>query len=119
MKLTTSTDAKAQTPLWHEMGYIAAQQTLITGMSYLSSRKKYGPAIAGGLDLIMGLTSLGTISHKESGLQKTGYALITAGFLAKSLYNFKFGKKHDKHVRFWTNYISFNVLVYTGYALDE
>ncbi len=116
---STSTDNNSQTSLWEEMGYILAMETVFTGMSYLASRKnRYGPAIAGGFDLFMGLAGLPNASKQESGIQKTGHYLISAGFVAKSLFNFQFGKNHSKNARFLTNFIGFNVLVFTGYFLD-
>lgn len=117
--LNTSTENDNRTSIWVEMGYVLAMETVFTGMSYLSSRdQRYGPVIAGGFDLFMGLAGLPNASRKESAIQKTGYYLISAGFIAKSLYNFRFGESHSKKTRFLTNFIGFNVLVFTGYFLD-
>ena len=116
---STSTGNNSQSSLWEEMGYVLAMETVFTGMSYLGSRKNtYGPAIAGCFDLFMGLAGLQNASKQKSGIQTTGYYLISGGFIAKSLYNFRFGKSHSKNTRFTINFIGFNVLVFTGYFLD-
>lgn len=116
MNLNASAPTKNRTPLWAEIGYITAMQTTFTGLSYLASRKN--PALVGGIDLLMGVAGFANIPHKESKLQKAGYYFVSAGFLAKALYNFRFAKNHNKRVRFWTNFIGFNILVFTGYAVD-
>lgn len=116
---STLTDNNFQTSIWEEMGYILAMETVFSGMSYLASQKKgYGPAIAGGFDLFMGLAGIQSASKQKSGIQTTGYYLISTGFITKSLYNFRFGKNHSTKARFLTNFIGFNVLVFTGYFLD-
>ena len=116
---STSTENNSQSSLWEEIGYVLAMQTVFTGMSYLGSRKDtYGPAIAGSFDLFMGLAGLQNASKQKSGIQTTGHYLISAGFIAKSLYNFRFGNNHSKNTRFMINFIGFNVLVFTGYFLD-
>lgn len=117
--LITSTDNNSQTSIWEEMGYILAMETVFTGSSYLASRKNgYAPAIAGGFDVFIGLAGLKNASKQKSGIKKTGHYLISAGFIAKSLYTFRFGKNHSSNARFLTNFIGFNVLVFTGYFLD-
>lgn len=114
-----STDTKSKTSFWVELGYVMAMETVFTGMSYLASREKsYGRTIAGGFDLFMGFAGISNASHQKLQIQKTGHYLIAAGFIAKSLYNFHFGKKHKTNTKFYTNFISFNVLVFTGYYLD-
>lgn len=88
-------------------------------MSYLASKEKpYGRRITGGFDSFMGVAGLLNSTQPHSGLQSTGYYLITAGFFAKALYNFHFSKNHTAKDRFWTNFVGFNVLVFTGYYLD-
>jgi len=117
--ISTSTDNNSGSSIWVEMGYILAMESVFTGMSYLGSRKNgCGPAIAGGFDLFMGLAGIRNASKQELGIQTTGHYLISAGFVAKSLYNFRFGKNHNTKTRFLINFIGFNVLVFTGYFLD-
>jgi len=117
--INSSNDKNSQTSIWEEIGYILAMETVFTGMSYLASRKNgCGPAITGGFDLFMGLAGMKNASKQELGIQKTGHYLISAGFIAKSLYNFRFSKNHNKNNRFWINFIGFNVLVFFGYFLD-
>ncbi|KAA3615752.1 MAG: hypothetical protein D8M58_16295 [Calditrichaeota bacterium] len=119
LKFNNQNKNNPETSIWVELGYITAMETVFTGMSYLASRDNdYGPAIAGGFDLFMGGAGIGNIAANESKLLKTGYILISAGFLTKSLYNFKLGKDHSQKKRFWTNFVGFNVLVFTGYFLD-
>ncbi len=115
----TSTDNNSQSSIWEEMGYVLAMETVFTGMSYLASRKNaYGPAISGGFDFLIGLAGIHNASIKESRIQATGHYLISAGFIAKGLYNFRLSKNHSSKTRFLTNFIGFNVLVFTGYFLD-
>ncbi|MBL7011115.1 MAG: hypothetical protein ISR82_07820 [Candidatus Marinimicrobia bacterium] len=115
----TSSDTVSQINVLEEMGYVFAMETVFTGMSYLSSREQwYGPAITGGFDLFMGLAGLENASIKELESQKIGHYIISSGFIAKSMYNFHYGKKHNKKTRFWTNFIGYNLLVFAGYYLD-
>lgn len=117
--LSVLTDGNSQSSIWQEMGYVLAMETVFIGMGFLGSRQNgWGPAVTGGFDLVMGVAGLGNASLKESGVQKTGHYLVSAGFAAKSLYNFHFGKEHSEKVRFWTNVIGYNVLVFAGYFLD-
>tara|TARA_B100000315_G_C14595953_1_gene599325 strand:+ start:8235 stop:8624 length:390 start_codon:yes stop_codon:yes gene_type:complete len=109
----------AQSTVLEEMGYVLAMEIVFGGMSYLATQEQwYGPAITGGFDLFMGLAGLENAGIKESGTQSVGHYLISAGFVAKSIYNFKFSKKHSKKFRFWANFIGYNVLVFSGYYLD-
>lgn len=117
--VNSTTDADSKPSILVEIGYILAMETVFTGMSYLASRRKRtGPIIAGGFDLLMCLAGLPNASIQGSAVQKTGHYLITAGFFTKSLYNFHFGKEHSQKTRFITNFIGFNVLVFSGYYLD-
>lgn len=118
--LFNSPDTMTQTSVLKEMGYILAMETAFSGMSYLASQENgYGPAIIGSFDIFMGLAGLKNALRQESGIRRTGYFLLSAGFIAKSLYNFRFSKNHSKNTRFGTNFIGFNVLVFTGYYLDS
>lgn len=117
--ISMSTDTVAQISILEELGYILAMETVFTVMSFFASREQwYGHAITAGFDLFMGFAGLENASYKESTIQSNGHYMISAGFFAKSLYNLWFGKKHDKKVRFWTNFVGYNVLVFTGYFLD-
>ena len=117
--LSVLTDVDSQSSVLEELGYVLAMETVFTGMSFLGSRQNgWGPAITGGFDLFLGVAGLENASLKESGAQKTGHYLISAGFAAKALYNFHFGKGHSKKAQWWTNIIGYNVLVFAGYFLD-
>ena len=114
-----STETNRQTSVLEEAGYVLAMESVFTGMSYLASQNnRWGPAIAGGFDLFIGVAGLQNASLQKTGVQKTGHYLITAGFIVKSLYNLRFGKRHSAKTKFWANFIGFNVLVFTGYYLD-
>lgn len=114
------TDREHKTSLTTELGYILAMETCFTGMSYLASRgNPYMRAIAGGFDLFMGTAGLANAGHQKTEGKKIGYYLLTAGFLAKSLYNFRLGKNHTSKTRFLVNFVGYNVLVFSGYYLDS
>ena len=120
LSVSAAVDAAAKTPLLHELGYILAMETTFTGLSYLASRgPAYGPAVTGGFDIFMGLAGLNNSLYKKTKAQKLGFYLLSAGFIAKALYNFRFGRNHSSNVQFWTNFISYNVLVFSGYFLDS
>jgi hypothetical protein len=44
--------------------------------------------------------------------------VISAGFAAKGAYTAHYGKNDSDKKRFWTNFIAFNTLMYSGYLLD-
>jgi hypothetical protein len=44
--------------------------------------------------------------------------IISAGFAAKGAYTAHYGKNDSDKKRFWTNFITFNTLMYSGYLLD-
>lgn len=114
-----TSDENSQTSVWTEMGYVLAMETVFTGMSLLGSRQNgWGPAITGGADLLIAGAGLENASGKDPGVQKTGHYLISVGFAAKSLYNFRLGRDHSSNAQFWTNLIGYNVLVFVGYFLD-
>ena len=114
-----TSDENSQTSVWTETGYVLAMETVFTGMSLLGSRQNgWGPAITGGVDLFFAVAGLENGSRKESGVQKTGHYLISAGFAAKALYNFRLGRDHSSNAQFWTNFVGYNVLVFAGYFLD-
>ena len=117
--MTASGDTVVQVSLLKELGYVLAMETVVGALSYAASLDQwYGPVIAGGFDLFMGYGGYENASYKELEVQRIGYYLICAGFVAKSLYNFHFGKKHDRKVRFWANFIGNNLLIFSGYFLD-
>ena len=117
--MRVSMDTIAQTSFIVEVGYVAAMETVFLGMSYLASRDAgSGPVIAGGFDLAMAIAGALNQPGDDLAIQRVGHYLISAGFLAKSIYNFRLGKDHSQGVRFWVNFIGFNTLVFTGYYLD-
>ena len=107
--------------LIQEAGYILAMQTVFLGTSILASKKKlYGYVLVSGLDLFMSIAGIKNASHKQLEIQRNGYYLLGLGFISKSVYNTGFiGLNHSSKTRFWINYISFNVLVFSGYYLDS
>ncbi len=63
------------------------------------------------------LSSLGSpaVGFSANDLQHGGL-----GFLSKSIYNTGLiNLNHSSKTKFWLNYISFNILVYSGYYLDS
>ncbi|MBL7013030.1 MAG: hypothetical protein ISR83_01290 [Candidatus Marinimicrobia bacterium] len=110
----------AQTSIMEELGYISLQQVTFGSVSYLASQDKwYGKQFAGGFDAFMSVAGVNNALVQESGIQSIGYYLLSAGFFAKSFYNFKYaGDRTSKEV-FWVNYIGYNILVYFGYFLDS
>lgn len=109
----------AQSSVLEEAGYILAQQTAFTGMSYLANKENYyGHIIVGALDLFFAYAGIQNGLHKDLHIQKIGYFLLSAGFAAKSAYTLHYGKDHSDKTRFWTNFAAYNVLVYSGYYLD-
>lgn len=107
--------------LIQEAGYILAMQTVFIGTSILSSKKKlYGHVLVSGFDLFMSLAGIKNASNKQLDIQRNGYYLLGLGFLSKSIYNTGLiNLNHSSKTKFWINYISFNILVYSGYYLDS
>ncbi len=117
--ILSKTYSNAQPSALEEAGYILAMETVFTGMSYLANQKKYyGHFLTGGFDAYMGFAGIKNAFHKESGIVRIGYFVLSAGFFAKSLYNFHFSKDNSGKTQFWTNFIGYNVLVFSGYFLD-
>ena len=111
----SETQVLSQSSVLEELGYILAMETVFVGMSYLASRKQvYGPIATAGFDLFMGFAGLNNASYQE-----VGHYLISAGFFAKSLYNFKLSKDQSQKTRFLINFTAYNILVFTGYFLDS
>ncbi len=96
-------------------------QTVFIGTSILSSKKKlYGHVLVSGFDLFMSLAGIKNASNKQLDIQRNGYYLLGLGFLSKSIYNTGLiNLNHSSKTKFWINYISFNILVYSGYYLDS
>ncbi|MGI9627881.1 MAG: hypothetical protein ACR2QM_13675 [Longimicrobiales bacterium] len=116
---TQTSEGSSRTSVWTEMGYVLAMETVFTGMSLLGSRQDdWGPVITGGGDLLIAVAGLENASRRESGVQRSGHYLISAGFAAKSLYNLRLGRDHSNNTQFWTNFVGYNVLVFIGYFLD-
>ena len=116
----SATQIPGQSSVLEELGYILAMETVFVGMSYLASRKQvYGPIATAGFDLFMGFAGLNNASYKEAGIHEVGHYLISAGFFAKSLYNFKLSKDQSQKTRFLINFTAYNILVFTGYFLDS
>jgi hypothetical protein len=117
--LILSSSAMAQSTLKEEAGYILAQQVVVTGLSYLANQEKfYGHLIVGALDLFFAFAGIQNGFVKEKNIQKIGYMIISAGFAAKGAYTAHYGKNDSDKKRFWTNFITFNTLMYSGYLLD-
>lgn len=115
---TTNDDEKPS--FWVEAGYVVAMETVFTGMSFLASRDDGRVrAVTGGFDAFMGVAGLGNAVVKKPRVQRVGHFLIATGFIAKAAYNFGLSRNHSRRQRFLTNYVGFNVLVFTGYYLDE
>jgi len=109
-----------KTSLLAELGYISAMQLTFGGLSYLASRdNKYGLLIAGGADVFMGLAGFQNALHQEETLQMAGYVALSAGFIAKSLFNFGVFGEHSQKTRFRVNFVGYNILVFSGYVLDS
>ncbi len=118
--ILSATPAFAQSSALEEAGYILAQQTAFTGLSYLANKENYyGHIIVGAFDLFFAYAAIENGLHKDLQLQKIGYFLLSAGFATKAAYNMHYGKDHSDKTRFWTNFIAYNVLVYSGYYLDS
>ena len=117
--LFLSTTIYSQSSIAEEAGYILAQQVAVTGLSYLANQEKiYGHLIVGALDLFFAFAGVQNGFVKEKNIQKIGYLFISAGFIAKGIYTARYGKNHSNKRRFWTNFIAFNTLMYSGYLLD-
>ena len=100
-----------------ELGYVSLMETSFLGFSYLSkfSRGKY---IVSVFDLFIGMAGLSSNPKKSQKNYQFGYNLISILFLVKSLYNINnFGIKNHSS-QFPINFISYNILVFTGYYLD-
>jgi len=120
IQFNSDDNSKLKTTLLQELGYISMQQVVFVGVSHLASGGwQYGPFLAGGFDAFMGVAGFQNVKHKETKTQKWGYYLLTLGFLAKSAYNFHYGKNSTNKSQFWVNYLGYNVLVYFGYYLDS
>jgi len=117
--LFLSTTTYSQSSIAEEAGYILAQQVAVTGLSYLANQEKiYGHLIVGALDLFFAFAGVQNGFVKEKNIQKIGYMVISAGFAAKGAYTAHYGKNDSDKKRFWTNFIAFNTLMYSGYLLD-
>jgi hypothetical protein len=117
--LFLSTTTYSQSSIAEEAGYILAQQVAVTGLSYLANQEKiYGHLIVGALDLFFAFAGVQNGFVKEKNIQKIGYMVISAGFAAKGAYTAHYGKNDSDKKRFWTNFITFNTLMYSGYLLD-
>jgi len=116
----SETQVLSQSSVLEELGYILAMETVFVGMSYLASRKQvYGPIATAGFDLFMGFAGLNNAFYQEARIHEVGHYLISAGFFAKSLYNFKLSKDQSQKTRFLINFTAYNILVFTGYFLDS
>lgn len=114
-----SGDSTTTPPLVVELGYILAMETAFLGLSFLGSRdNKWGPPVVGGSDIFMALAGISTPETGPIDIQQLGYYAVSAGFLLKALYNFGgLGTPNEKQ-RFQVNFLSYNLLVFTGYYLD-
>ena len=100
-----------------ELGYVSLMETTFLGFSYLSTVNR-GNYIVSAFDLFIGMAGLSSNSKKSQKNYQFGYNLISILFLVKSLYNINnFGIKNHSS-QFPINFISYNILVFTGYYLD-
>lgn len=114
-----SSFAFSQSTLKEEAGYILAQQIAVTSLSYLANQEKvYGHLIVGALDFFFAFAGVQNGLIKEKKIQQFGYFLLSAGFAGKGAYTAHYGRSQSDKKRFWTNFVAFNVLMYTGYFLD-
>ena len=92
-------------------------ETSFLGFSYLSKGNKV-KYIVSVFDLFIGMAGLSSNPKKSQKNYKFGYNLISILFLGKSIYNINnFGIKNHSS-QFPINFISYNILVFTGYYLD-
>ena len=100
-----------------ELGYVSLMETTFLGFSYLSTVNR-GNYIVSAFDLFIGMAGLSSNSKKSQKNYQFVYNLISILFLVKSLYNINnFGIKNHSS-QFPINFISYNILVFTGYYLD-
>ena len=100
-----------------ELGYVSLMETSFLGFSYLSKGNK-GKYIVSVFDLFIGMAGLSSNPKKSQKNYQFGYNLISILFLGKSIYNINnFGIKNHSS-QFPINFISYNILVFTGYYLD-
>ena len=100
-----------------ELGYVTLMGTSFLGFSYLSKGNK-GKYIVSVFDLFIGMAGLSSNPNKSQKNYQFGYNLISILFLSKSIYNINnFGIKNHSS-QFPINFISYNILVFTGYYLD-
>ncbi len=111
----------AQSSLVEEAGYIMAMETTFLAMSYLSTQDQYyGHFAVGGFDAFMAYSGfLQAMARYEEVPQYKGMFLIASGFLLKSLYNFQSANIKDKNKLMWINFLAYNLLVFSGYAITE
>ena len=108
-----------KTPLLQEVGYVAAQQVVFVGLSYLSSRERgFGPVVAAGFDVFMGTAGALNIPHQNHIVKQAGYVVIASGFFAKSYYTLSLADLYSEKDIFLSSYLVYNALVYFGYLLD-
>lgn len=113
-------DSVQKTPLLVELGYITAMEVTFAGLSYLSSRDHWaGRTVTGGADVLMGVAGIGNAFAQDATLNQLGYFALSAGFFAKALYNFGVFGEYSTKERFNTNFIGYNILVFSGYYLDS
>ena len=100
-----------------ELGYVSLMETSFLGFSYLSKGNR-GKYIVSAIDLFFGMAGLSSNPKKSQKNYQFGYNLISILFLGKSIYNINnFGIKNHSS-QFPINFISYNILVFTGYYLD-
>ena len=100
-----------------ELGYVSLMETTFLGFSYLSTVTR-GNYIVSAFDLLIGMAGFSSNSKKNQKNYQFGYNLISILFLVKSLYNINnFGIKNHSS-QFSINFVSYNVLVFSGYFLD-
>tara|TARA_B100000029_G_C17567242_1_gene955453 strand:+ start:86 stop:460 length:375 start_codon:yes stop_codon:yes gene_type:complete len=109
----------SQSSFKEEIGYVLVMEIVFSLMSYLVTHSQiYGNIITGFFDLVMGLAGLENASLKELHIQSILHYSICAGFISKSIFNFCLTKRYNKKIQFWSNFIGYNVLVFSGYYVD-
>ena len=104
-----------------EAGYVLAMEATFATMSYLSMQDEYyGHYAIGGFDTFMAYSGfMQALARHQEVPEYRGMFLIATGFLLKSIYNLQSAKIDDKNRLFWTNFIAYNLLVFSGYYITE
>ena len=90
------------------------------GANKTSTLKNDGHYAIGGFDTFMAYSGfMQALARHQEVPEYRGMFLIATGFLLKSIYNLQSAKIDDKNRLFWTNFIAYNLLVFSGYYITE